>query len=91
MLTQFISPSLTPTLSLQTLDNTRLRDLNISWLRAQIGIVTQDPILFGVSVRDNIAYGDNTRHVPMEEVIAAAKGANIHNFITTLPLVSGTV
>ena len=39
-----------------------------------------------MSIRENIAYGDNTRVVPMEEVIAAAKGANIHNFITTLPL-----
>ena len=70
----------------QTLDGDRLDDLNIGWLRSQIGIVTQDPILFGVSIRENIAYGDNTRVVPMEEVIAAAKGANIHNFITTLPL-----
>ena len=72
----------------QTLDGDRLDDLNIGWLRSQIGIVTQDPILFGVSIRENIAYGDNTRVVPMEEVIAAAKGANIHNFITTLPDVS---
>lgn len=72
---------------LQTLDGNVLKELNVGWLRSQIGIVTQDPILFGVSIRENIAYGDNTREVPMEEVIAAAKGANIHNFITTLPLV----
>ena len=75
----------------QTLDGSVLKELNIGWLRSQIGIVTQDPILFGVSIRENIAYGDNTRSVPMEEVIAAAKGANIHNFITTLPLVRDDV
>ena len=39
------------------------------------------------SLAENIAYGDNTREVPMEEVIAAARKANIHQFITNLPQV----
>ena len=40
------------------------------------------------SLADNIAYGDNTRDVPMLEVIAAARKANIHQFITNLPQVT---
>ena len=44
-------------------------------------------ISFSRSLAENIAYGDNTREVPMEEVIAAARKANIHQFITNLPQV----
>ncbi len=44
-------------------------------------------MLFGCSIKDNIAYGDNTRDVPMQEIIEAAKNANIHSFIESLPLV----
>lgn len=68
-----------------TLDNHKVADLNVKWLRSRMAIVTQDPILFGTSIADNIAYGDNSREVSMEDVITAAKGANIHNFISTLP------
>ena len=46
-------------------------------------------ISFSRSLAENIAYGDNTREVPMEEVIAAARKANIHQFITNLPQVRG--
>ena len=46
-------------------------------------------IFFSRSLAENIAYGDNTREVPMEEVIAAARKANIHQFITNLPQVRG--
>ena len=53
-----------------------------------MGIVSQEPVLFDCSISDNIAYGDNSRHVPMDEIITAAKNANIHNFIQTLPNVS---
>ena len=53
-----------------------------------MGIVTQEPILFAVSLGENIAYGDNTRKVPIAEVITAAKNANIHDFISTLPQVN---
>ena len=47
----------------------------------------QEPILFDASIRDNIAYGDNSRIVQMDEVIQAARNANIHNFIDSLPQV----
>ena len=69
------------------LDDKDVRDLSLTNLRRQLGIVSQEPILFDRTIRDNIAYGDNSRMVSEQEVIAAAKKANIHNFISTLPLV----
>ena len=69
------------------LEEQDLRDLNIRWLRNQIGIVSQEPVLFDKSIADNIRYGANFREVTDEEVIEAAKAANIHNFIQTLPQV----
>ncbi|XP_078519646.1 ATP-binding cassette sub-family B member 5-like isoform X4 [Lissotriton helveticus] len=59
--------------------------LNIQWLRAQIGIVSQEPVLFDCSIAENIAYGDNSRTVAMDEIIKVAKSANIHSFIEELP------
>lgn len=69
------------------LDGTNISDLNISWLRQQIGIVSQEPVLFDKSIADNIRYGANYREVSSEEVIKAAKAANIHNFVESLPQV----
>ena len=71
-----------------TLDGTDLKDLNIRWLRSQVGIVSQEPVLFGASIADNIRYGANFREVSDEEVVEAAKAANIHTFIDSLPQVS---
>jgi ATP-binding cassette, subfamily B (MDR/TAP), member 1 len=51
-----------------------------------LGIVSQEPVLFGLSIHDNIAYGDNSRQVPMEEIVKAAQKANIHDFIKELPM-----
>lgn len=68
-----------------TLGGMNIREMNVQHLRAQIGIVSQEPVLFDQSLAENIAYGDNSRVVPMEEIIAAARGANIHEFITSLP------
>ncbi len=73
---------------LQLLDDVDTTDLNINWLRGQMGIVSQEPVLFDASIAENIAYGDNSRSIPMDEIIQAAKDANIHNFIHTLPNVS---
>jgi ABC-type multidrug transport system fused ATPase/permease subunit len=54
-----------------------------------VGIVLQEPILFDISIRENISYGDNKRtNIPLEEIIQAAKHANIHDFIQLLPDVS---
>ena len=72
------------------MNNNRIDEYNLYSLRSQIGIVSQEPILFDMSIRDNIAYGDNSREVPMEEIIAAAKQANIHDFISRLPEVNLT-
>ncbi|TKC53901.1 hypothetical protein EI555_010025, partial [Monodon monoceros] len=69
----------------QLLDGQEAKKLNIQWLRAQLGIVSQEPILFDCSIADNIAYGDNSRSVKMPEIVSAAKAANIHPFIETLP------
>ncbi len=54
-------------------------------VRGSLGLVSQEPSLFDRSIADNIKYGDNGREVSMDEVIAAAKKANIHNFIISLP------
>ncbi|XP_041365768.1 ATP-dependent translocase ABCB1-like isoform X2 [Gigantopelta aegis] len=67
------------------LDSHNIKDLNLSWFRSQIGIVSQEPILFDRSIAENIAYGDNSRVVSMQEIIEAARGANIHSFIASLP------
>ena len=69
------------------LNNQDIKDLDLYWLRSQIGIVSQEPILFDLSIAENIAYGDNSREVLMDEIIEAAKKANIHNFIANLPQV----
>ena len=53
-----------------------------------MGLVSQEPVLFDRTIGENIAYGDNSRDVCMEEIIEAAKKSNIHSFIENLPLVS---
>ena len=63
-------------------------ELNINWMRSQMGLVSQEPVLFDASIRDNIAYGDHSREVPMSEIIEAARNTNIHDFIRCLPDVS---
>ena len=65
-----------------------VKDLNVQWLRYQMGLVSQEPVLFDCSIADNIRYGDNFNEVSDEEVEAAARSANIHNFIISLPQVS---
>jgi len=59
------------------------------FISLSVGIVSQEPVLFNMSIRENIAYGDNSRKdIPFHEIIEAAKIANIHDFITCLPKVS---
>ncbi|XP_023564472.1 multidrug resistance protein 1-like, partial [Octodon degus] len=66
-------------------DDKEIQQLNVQWLRAQLGIVSQEPVLFDCSIGENIAYGDNSRTVSQEEIVKAAKEANIHQFIESLP------
>lgn len=72
----------------QLLDGQEAKKLNVQWLRAQLGIVSQEPVLFDCSIAENIAYGDNSRFVSQDEIVNAAKAANIDPFIETLPHVS---
>ena len=82
------------------MDGVDVRELNPQWLRSQIGYVSQEPILFGVSVRENIAMGVNSMlsqdsstqsassligDVSDEDIVRAAKIANAHEFIQKLP------
>lgn len=58
------------------------------FLRSQIGIVSQEPVLFDCSIAENIQYGDHSRTVSMEEIVEASKKAYLHDFVMTLPDVS---
>lgn len=71
-----------------SVDSEDLRDMSLAHLRSNLGIVSQEPNLFDRTIGENIAYGDNSREVPQEDIIEAARKANIHNFISSLPLVS---
>ncbi|XP_011096469.1 ABC transporter B family member 9-like [Sesamum indicum] len=66
------------------LDEIEIRQFNLSWLRRQMGLVSQEPILFNETIRDNITYGSQG-DVMEEEIIVAAKAAHAHNFISSLP------
>ena len=66
-----------------TIDGNDVRKLTLESLRSQIGLVSQDVYLFGGSIKDNIAYGKP--EATMDEIVDAAKKANIHDFIMELP------
>ncbi|KAA8789277.1 ABC transporter ATP-binding protein [Lactobacillus crispatus] len=66
-----------------TFDGIDVRDIQLTSLRNNVGIVLQDSVLFTGTVADNIRYGKP--NASMDEVISAAKQANIHDFIETLP------
>ncbi len=66
-----------------TIDGNDVRQLTLESLRSQIGLVSQDVYLFGGSIKDNIAYGKPD--ATMDEIVDAAKKANIHDFIMELP------
>jgi ATP-binding cassette, subfamily B, bacterial MsbA len=65
------------------IDSQDVRDVTLASLREQVGIVTQETVLFNDTVRNNIAYGQP--HVPLKAVEAAARAALAHEFIQTLP------
>lgn len=65
------------------LDGHDLRSLQLKWLRGQIGLVSQEPALFATSIVENILYGKE--NASMEEIKIAAKAANAHSFIESLP------
>ncbi|XP_038576393.1 bile salt export pump isoform X1 [Micropterus salmoides] len=59
--------------------------VNVPFLRSQIGIVSQEPVLFDCSIADNIKYGHNTHSVSLEEIVQSAKKAHLHDFVMKLP------
>jgi subfamily B ATP-binding cassette protein MsbA len=71
------------------IDGHDVRDVTLASLRSQVGIVTQETVLFNDTVRNNIAYGQP--HVPLKTVEAAARAALAHDFILNLPAGYDTV
>ncbi|KAL0838717.1 hypothetical protein ABMA28_016779 [Loxostege sticticalis] len=67
-------------------DSVPLPKIRLVDARKAIGFVQQEPVLFDRTIGENIAYGDNSRKVVMDEIVYAAQQANIHNFISSLPL-----
>lgn len=65
------------------IDGINLKKLKLSWFRSQVGLVSQDPILLGASIRDNIAYGRDD--ATQEQIHAAAELANASKFIASFP------
>jgi ATP-binding cassette subfamily B (MDR/TAP) protein 1 len=67
------------------IDNINLKEFQLKWIRGKIGLVSQEPVLFGASIKDNIAYGNDGATI--EEIRAAAELANATKFIDKLPQV----
>lgn len=65
------------------LDGKDIKELDLTWLRNNIGVVGQEPVLFGTTIRENIKYG--FLEATDEDIIRAAKNANAHSFIKKLP------
>lgn len=65
------------------IDGTDLREFDLAWIRERIGIVSQEPVLISSSIEENIRYARPT--ATQDEVIAAAKSANAHDFIQGFP------
>ena len=68
-----------------SLEECDIKNLNLPFVRSKLAMVSQEPVLFNRSIADNIKYGDNRRDLSMQDVIEAAKMANIHTFVTKLP------
>ena len=69
----------------QTVDGQELSSLDTEWLRRQMALVSQEPSLFSLTIRENIEYGAATHPVPFADVVRAAQMANIHGFVSELP------
>ncbi|CAF1372782.1 unnamed protein product [Adineta steineri] len=66
------------------LDGVDIRKLNIQWLRSRVGVVSQEPVLFDLTIAENITYG--LENISIDDIVLAATKANIHQFILQLPL-----
>ncbi|KAH0462510.1 hypothetical protein IEQ34_010085 [Dendrobium chrysotoxum] len=65
------------------IDGTNIKDLQLRWLRGKIGLVSQEPVLFASSIKDNISYGKD--NATIEEIKVAAELANASKFIDKMP------
>jgi ATP-binding cassette subfamily B (MDR/TAP) protein 1 len=70
------------------IDGKPVNEYNLKWLRQHIGVVNQEPVLFHTTIRQNILFGLDS--ATDEQIHAAAKMANAHNFIMAFPDVSET-
>ena len=66
-----------------TIDGTDVRDMDLTWLRGHIGVVTQDTYLFNGTIRENLMYAKE--NATQEEIEAACRAASIHDFIVNQP------
>lgn len=80
---QLIQRFYDPLNGLIAIDGRNLKDYNLKWLRTRIGVVNQEPILFATTIKENIRFGKDD--ASDEEIVWAAKNANAHDFIMTLP------
>lgn len=84
--TQLIQRFYDPKSGFIKIDDFDLANLDLKWLRNQIGVVGQEPVLFNMSIKDNIRYGcPEESDATQEEIETAAIHANAHGFITKLP------
>lgn len=65
------------------LDGYKINRLHLKWLRSQMGLVSQEPVLFATSIKENILFGNEG--ASMDDVQKAALAANAHDFIMKLP------
>ncbi|GAN09054.1 multidrug resistance protein 1 [Mucor ambiguus] len=66
------------------IDGKNLKDYNVAWLRSQIGVVSQEPVLFNSTIKQNLLMGV-TEEVTNDDIVAACKKSNCHSFISELP------
>ena len=65
------------------LDGVDLKDFNVQFLRGQLGLVGQEPVLFDTTIAENIRFG--LKDATQQQIESAAKQANAHSFITSFP------
>jgi ATP-binding cassette subfamily B (MDR/TAP) protein 1 len=65
-------------------DGKNIKEYNVAWLRSQIGVVSQEPVLFNMSIKQNLLMGV-THEVTNDEIVDACKKSNCHSFISELP------
>ncbi|KAG7632891.1 ABC transporter-like [Arabidopsis suecica] len=66
------------------IDGVSIDKLQVNWLRSQMGLVSQEPVLFATSITENILFGKED--ASLDEVVEAAKASNAHTFISQFPL-----